>query len=70
LKLRLERARQLLRRTDISLLEIAVATGFASSSHFSRVYKRQYTLTPSEERRSLSPAKRLIVDAFFEPQSA
>lgn len=70
LKLRLERARQLLRRTDISLLEIAVATGFASSSHFSRVYKRQYTLTPSEERRSLSPAKQLIVDAFFEPQSA
>lgn len=66
LKLRLERARQLLRRTHISLFEIAIATGFVSSSHFSRTYKAHYLVTPSQDRSSVVPDKRLMMDTSFE----
>ena len=36
--LRLERARQLLRETTLPVLDVALATGFASSSQFARAY--------------------------------
>jgi AraC family carnitine catabolism transcriptional activator len=49
--LRLERARQLLRQTDMRLVEVAMATGFSSASSLSRCYARDYGLPPSEDRR-------------------
>jgi transcriptional regulator GlxA family with amidase domain len=51
LQLRLARARDLLRQTSMSVLETAVACGFASSSHFSRAYGAQYGHPPSAERK-------------------
>ena len=48
--LRLEIARSLLRNSPLSLTEIALATGFASSSHFSSAYSRQFDHTPSSYR--------------------
>src|SRR6056297_1897159 len=45
--LRLETARALLRNAPLSLTEIALATGFASSSHFSRVYAQHFGGPPS-----------------------
>ena len=50
LQLRLERARQLLFQTELSIVEIAAQTGFVSSSHFSTTYKELYGNTPSADR--------------------
>jgi AraC family transcriptional regulator, glycine betaine-responsive activator len=51
LQIRLVRARELLRQTSWSLVEIAALTGFVSSSHFSKSYKDHYGHSPSIERR-------------------
>jgi transcriptional regulator GlxA family with amidase domain len=48
--LRLARARQLLRETALSVLDVALATGFASSSQFARAYKRAFGEPPSRTR--------------------
>ena len=51
LGLRLGRARQLLRETSLSILEVALATGFTSASQFSRAFRRQFNSAPRELRR-------------------
>lgn len=51
LRLRLERAEQLLRRDDLGLTETALATGFSSQSHFTTQYRRARGMTPGEYRR-------------------
>ncbi len=50
LNLRLERARHLIFHSGISLLEVAVATGFSSQSYFSRCYKERFNSPPSNDR--------------------
>ncbi len=50
LELRLTRAAQLVKQTNLPLLQIAVSTGFSSQSHFSRVYTRQFGHAPSLDR--------------------
>lgn len=50
LQLRLQRARELLRQTGMSLVEISSLTGFVSTSHFSKSYKAVYGHSPSAER--------------------
>ncbi|MCZ0960953.1 GlxA family transcriptional regulator [Paracoccus benzoatiresistens] len=50
LEARLARARHLLLNTDLSLIEIAIACGFASSSHFSKCYRERYGTSPYRER--------------------
>lgn len=50
LQVRLQRARQLLRQTSMSLVEISASTGFLSSSHFGKRYKEYYGHSPSVER--------------------
>jgi len=52
--LRLERARQLLRQTSATILDVALATGFTSHSYFAHTYRNHFGRSPSEERRSLS----------------
>ncbi|GGE93907.1 GlxA family transcriptional regulator [Stappia taiwanensis] len=52
LKLRLETARDLLRRTSRAVLDVAIACGFASTSHFTKCYRERYHCTPTEERQS------------------
>lgn len=49
-ELRLEKAQSLLRNSPLSLTEIALATGFASSAHFSRVFSEQFGQPPSSYR--------------------
>jgi transcriptional regulator GlxA family with amidase domain len=49
-RLRLERARLLLRQTGLSVLEVAMACGFASASHFSRCYRAEFGHPPVDER--------------------
>ncbi len=50
MQLRLQRARSLLLQTDMSVIAIAMACGFASPSHFSKCYRAQYATTPYRER--------------------
>ena len=52
LKLRLERARYLLLQTSMPILDIALACGFISASHFSKCYRECFGCTPSEARRA------------------
>src|SRR6056297_273529 len=49
-ELRLQKAQSLLRNSPLSLTEIALATGFASSSHFSRAYAAHFGQPPSAYR--------------------
>ena len=51
LRVRLERARTLLRQTSLSVMETAVASGFVSPSHFSRAYRAQFGKSPKDERK-------------------
>ena len=53
-RLRLKRARSLLRQTALPVSEVAIACGFASFSHFSRVYRGCFGSTPREDRMALS----------------
>ncbi len=50
LELRLSRARLLLLQTDLSVLDVALACGFVSASHFSKCYREFFKKTPREER--------------------
>ena len=53
LKLRVDRARELLAKPTLSLTDIALECGFSSHSHLSRVFRQVLGATPSEYRRSL-----------------
>lgn len=48
--LRLRRARELLLQTNMSVMEVTVACGFLSSSHFSKSYRNLFGYPPSRER--------------------
>ncbi len=50
LELRLHRARGLLTQTAMSVLDVALACGFVSASHFSKCYREFFHKTPREER--------------------
>lgn len=50
LNLRMERAKELLRSTNLSQHEIAVRIGYANSGVFLRVFKKKYGLTPGAYR--------------------
>jgi transcriptional regulator GlxA family with amidase domain len=51
LDLRLDAARRLLQQTRRSIVEIAIACGFASASAFSRAFRRRYRRSPRDLRR-------------------
>lgn len=58
LRMRLERARFLLRQTALPIFDVALATGFISASHFSKCFREHFGSPPSGERRrraSLAP---------------
>ncbi|MGB0440470.1 MAG: GlxA family transcriptional regulator, partial [Paracoccaceae bacterium] len=52
--LRLERARLLLVQTEKSVMDVAIACGFESAGHFSRVYRASYGVTPMAQRGRLA----------------
>ncbi|WP_052418456.1 GlxA family transcriptional regulator [Pseudooceanicola atlanticus] len=54
MELRLQKARNLLMQTDMSVINVALACGFSSPSHFSKCYRTQYNTTPYRERGSQS----------------
>jgi transcriptional regulator GlxA family with amidase domain len=52
LELRLKKARHLLLQSEMSILAVALASGFVSASHFSKCYRDLYGKSPREERRT------------------
>lgn len=50
MELRLQKARNLLMQTDMTVINVALACGFSSPSHFSKCYRAHYDTTPYRER--------------------
>ena len=57
--LRMERAKQLLETTSLTIEEIMISVGIRDKSHFAREFKKAYGLTPTRHRM----AARLILSA-------
>jgi AraC family transcriptional regulator len=53
INLRLNLARQLLRETKMSIVDVALEVGYASPSHFAQLFRRENGLSPSKYRRQL-----------------
>lgn len=51
---RLRRARELLATTDLSVEEVSEAVGYASYSHFNRIFRAAYHITPATWRNYVS----------------
>ena len=67
-RLRVQKAEELLRRTNKSVTEIALATGFGSGQHFSLVFRRYTNLAPAGYRKaSRSGGPRLERERFSAP---
>ncbi|HSK73078.1 MAG TPA: AraC family transcriptional regulator [Pyrinomonadaceae bacterium] len=47
---RIERAKELLKRTDMTVTEIAYLLGFSTPAHFAHYFRRKTGVTPSEMR--------------------
>ena len=52
MELRLQKARNLLMQTEMTVINVALACGFTSPSHFSKCYRSHYKTTPYRERGS------------------
>ena len=50
---RLEKSRELLRETDLSITEVAFRLGFAGASYYSEQFRKQYNCTPRQYRSSV-----------------
>lgn len=50
--LRLRMARNLLRQTPTKVIDIALAAGFGSHSHFSKVYREHFGVSPLKDRQN------------------
>ncbi|QBK31378.1 GlxA family transcriptional regulator [Roseitalea porphyridii] len=50
LEIRLDRARHLLIQSTMPVVEVAIACGFVSASHFSKCYRELYAKSPQQER--------------------
>jgi AraC family transcriptional regulator len=51
LRLRVERAKEMLRAAEPRILDVAVACGFKTQQHFARVFRHVCGLSPTEYRR-------------------
>ncbi len=58
LEIRLDRARHLLIQSTLPVVDVAVACGFVSASHFSKCYRELYARSPQQER---NDRKQLLV---------
>ncbi|MDQ2067810.1 GlxA family transcriptional regulator [Xinfangfangia sp. CPCC 101601] len=50
MRLRMEQARNLLLQTNMQVIEVSVATGFNTPSHFSKIYRKHFGNSPHRER--------------------
>ncbi len=59
-RLRVEKAQQQLRQTDLSVTDIAMATGFNSGQYFSTVFTRYTGVSPTAFRKGARPASQAL----------
>ncbi len=67
---RLLLAKRLLTDTDMAVLEVAMASGFASLRRFNHLFRTRYRMTPASLRRCASgraPVERLAFDLAYRP---
>ncbi len=67
---RLLLAKRLLTDTDLAVLDVAMASGFASLRRFNDLFRKRYRMTPGELRRSSpkrAPGDRLAFDLAYRP---
>jgi transcriptional regulator GlxA family with amidase domain len=50
--IRLQKAKELLETTDLTVGEVVFRTGFQTLSHFTHIFQKQYGVLPSVFRRS------------------
>ena len=56
MNLRLRRAQELLTHSSMPVMQVTVACGFQSASHFCKAYRSLFGHSPSEERRNQAAA--------------
>lgn len=54
---RLDKARELLLHTPLSITEICFSSGFENPAHFSKVFKERYGVSPSKYKQSINKFK-------------
>jgi len=67
---RLLLAKRLLTDTDMTVLDVALASGFQSLRRFNDLFRKRYRMTPGELRKSRgakSPSDRLVFDLAYRP---
>ena len=70
LKLRLDRARRLLKQTSRSIVEITSMCGFVSTTHFSRCYRKYMGVSPKSDRAQGVPEVYQIFESELPPDGA
>lgn len=50
---RLDKARELLETTDLTVTEVAVSTGFSDSAYFGKVFRKYFESTPGNYRKKI-----------------
>jgi transcriptional regulator GlxA family with amidase domain len=62
-KVRLERARHLLMQTKAPLIEIALEVGFENASHFAKLFRKAYGVSPTALRTNLASSAGVAASA-------
>jgi len=64
--LRLEKAREMLKHTDLSITEIALEVGYSSNQVLARVFRKHQRISPSDYRRAVRDpvGARIIVASY------
>jgi AraC-like DNA-binding protein len=67
-RMRVEKAKHILRKESASLIDIALDCGFSSHAHFSNTFRQIVGLAPSEYRRTYTPrSSHPVQGATFNP---
>lgn len=67
---RMERAKQLLETSFLSVKQIMVAVGINDSSHFVRSFKNAYGLTPTDYRSGMAASRRPSLHVTARPSAS
>nr|WP_319384671.1 GlxA family transcriptional regulator [uncultured Roseibium sp.] len=51
MRLRLKKADELIRKTRLTFMEVALATGFSNQSHFGKVFRNHFGMAPRDRRK-------------------
>ena len=69
LRLRVERAKEMLRSAESRVLDVAIACGFKTQQHFARVFRQLCGSTPTEYRREFLRYESTVPPAGLPPEA-